>query len=166
MSIHLIIDGYNFTGRSEGSFRDIESYRDSLIEKLSIYKKLRRVAITVVFDGTHSGRLTRSRDMKAGVEIIFSKSGEQADSVLKNMAKSKGGSLTIVTSDRDIASYAGSFGSVVISSDEFRELLDYALYEDLKGVSSEEEEEDHKKKGPSKRPPKAERKKKNRLKKL
>lgn len=169
MSIHLVIDGYNFIGASEGQgIRDMEAERDSLVESLAAYKRLRKVKVSVIFDGTRSGRLTRGKEMRSGIEVIFSKEGETADSVIKEISSVKRGSVTVVTSDRELESYAKGRGSIVIHSGEFRELLDYAMYESLKGVRPEDEEENARedKKGPSKRPSKAERDRINRLKKL
>lgn len=166
MSLHLVIDGYNLIGVNAG-LNDIEAQRETLIGSLAAYKRLKRVKVTVVFDGTRSKRLTGSKETRSGVEVIFSRDGQEADEVIKNFARTKGEGLTIVTSDRDVSSYARAHRAVVVSSNEFRDLLDMALYEDLKGVSPEDEENgQHDKKGPSKRPPKSERKKMNRLKKL
>ena len=168
MALHLVIDGYNLLGASShDAFRDIEAERERLIAALAAYKRLKRVKLTAVFDGTSSKRLTRSREMRSGIEVIFSRDGEEADRILKDLAREKKGSVTIVTSDRDVASYAESNGAVTVGSDEFRRLLDLALYEDMKGVKTEDEEEGARdKKGPSRKEPKALRRKMNRLKKL
>ncbi|MEK7773980.1 MAG: NYN domain-containing protein [Deltaproteobacteria bacterium] len=168
MALHLVIDGYNLLGASpHDAFRDIEAERERLIDALAAYRRLKGVKLTAVFDGTNSKRLTRSREMRSGVEVIFSRDGEEADRILKDLARNKKSSVTIVTSDRDVASCAESNGAVTVGSDEFRYLLDAALYEDVKGVKAQDEEETARdKKGPSKREPKAVRRKMNRLKKL
>lgn len=167
MSLRLVIDGYNLIGASS-DFRDIEELRDSLVANLAVYRTLRKVKVTVVFDATFTGRLTGSREMRDGVEVVFTRGGERADSIIKDHARARGEGLTVVTSDRDVALYAASHGSVVIGSEEFRGFLESALYEELKGVCPDDEDGvgDGRKIGPSKRPGKAERKKLNRLKKL
>ncbi|MBI5827005.1 MAG: NYN domain-containing protein [Deltaproteobacteria bacterium] len=168
MALHLVIDGYNLLhASSPGAFGDIEAERERLIDGLAAYRRLKRVRLTAIFDGTASGRLSRSREMRSGIEVVFSRDGEEADRILKELAREKKGSVTIVTSDRDVASYAEANGAVTIGSEEFRNLLDLALYEDLKGVKTEDEDETaREKKGPSRREPKAIRRKMNRLKKL
>ncbi|MBI5642093.1 MAG: NYN domain-containing protein [Deltaproteobacteria bacterium] len=169
MALRLVIDGYNLLGvlPREEKFGDMETKRDGLIESLSIYKRLRKVKITVVFDGTRSKRLTRQREVKSGIEVVFSKDGEEADRVIKDLASSAGSGLTIVTSDRDISNLAKAKGAVVIDSNEFLGLLDAALYEDLKGVDPEGEDEGSaRKKGASRKQKKADRKKAQRIKKL
>ncbi|MFQ5586421.1 MAG: NYN domain-containing protein [Thermodesulfobacteriota bacterium] len=178
MSLRLAIDGYNLIGASYGMemlHRDIEGVREMLIKRLTEYRRIKSkesaLRITVVFDGTGSGRLSRSRETVSGIEVVFSRSGEQADLILKEMAKNMREGLTLVTSDRDVADYAKWQESVVISSEEFNDLLEMAAYADMKGVEMEDEEEmpsgvGGAKKGPARRLSKEERKKRKRLKKL
>ncbi|MBI5562205.1 MAG: NYN domain-containing protein [Deltaproteobacteria bacterium] len=167
MSSRIIIDGYNFLGMDAGVLRDIESERDGLIERLRLYKKARRADVTVVFDGTHSGRLMNEHERRAGVEVVFSRDGIDADTVIRGLSDRYGAGATVVTSDNALASYAASRGAVVLSSPEFEGLLEAALYEELKGVKpGDEEDESHDRKGPSRRLPKEERKKRMRIKKL
>jgi len=170
MSLRLAIDGYNLISFIDSGLGDIEEQRGSLIESLCVYKKLRRVKITVVFDGTYSGNLGRESENRGGVTIVYSKNGEEADRVIKEMAHAFGNGLTVVSSDADIARYAGTQGSVVISSAEFAERLEAALYEEMKGVDPDEddyEEDRHgRKKGPAKRTARSERRRRHRLKKL
>lgn len=168
---NLAIDGYNLIQfRGGPSFGDMEGEREALLDQLKVYRKLRRVKVTVVFDGASSPGLGRNKERVSGIDVVYSSPGEEADDILKEMASEKGEGLTVVTSDRDVADFAESRGSVVLSSPEFDELLQGALFEELKGVTPEDEEEDEdtfgRKKGPSKRAPKKDRKKKRRKKKL
>ncbi len=174
MPVRLVIDGYNLikadTAEADYVHNDLEGARGRLIERLKVYIRLKRTRVTVVFDGTASGRLARGSESFAGIKVIFSRGGEEADAVIKGLVRDKGASLTVVTSDHDLGSYAEARGAVLISSAEFLDILDMAEYEDVKGVSPEDEDGEvpgfGKKKGPSRRPPKQTRKKRNRLKKL
>jgi predicted RNA-binding protein with PIN domain len=179
MSVRIAIDGYNLVGISSGMGGrcDIEEARTRLIQRLADYKKIKSsktksvFKITVVFDGTGSGNLDRNRELVSGIEVIFSRSGEQADLVLKEMARNKREGLTLVTSDRDVANYASNHGVVVLSSEEFDRLLEMGVYENMKGVDIEEEEDmpgyrTSAKKGPARRLSKEERRKLKRIKKL
>lgn len=167
MSHRIIIDGYNLLGFGADVFRDIEAERDGLVSRLLVYKKVRRVKLTVVFDGTRSGRLAEGRANRAGIEVIFSKNGIDADTVIKKMADEHGSGLTIVTTDHALASYCAGRGAVIVSTAQFEDLLDAAAYEELKGVRPEDEEDAPvERKGQAKKPPKDERKKRQRLKKM
>jgi predicted RNA-binding protein with PIN domain len=171
LSVHLIIDGYNLlhAGRSLVPLNPIELQwkRDRLIDQLSAYRKLKQCEITVVFDGWQGGWSTEEKEMRKGVEIIFSKVGEKADEVIKRLAKEKGSGVTVITSDRDISKYAERMAVAVIPSDQFSEKMEQASVkteEDLK--NGESEGRGQKKKGPSRRLSKKEKRKLATLKKL
>lgn len=168
MTTRIIIDGYNLLGLNGATaLRDIEAEREDLITRLRAYKLARRADVTVVFDAHYAGRLSEGQERRSGVNVIFSKGGVDADTVIRRLSDERGAGLTVVTSDRALASYAQARGAVVVSSSEFAGLLEMAVYEDLKGVKPEDEEDrPREKKGQSKKPPKEERKKKQRLKKL
>jgi uncharacterized protein len=176
MAVHLIIDGYNLIRRSPVLRREdeiaLELARNSLLERLRKYKKIRSHRITVIFDGaSKSGALPGSGQEK-GIRVVFSGRNETADGVIKRMTEKEGGKLTVVTSDRDLGRYAASCGAVVIDAEEFEAKLEMVLYLDAKGAEVVEENEgrqgglDTRKKGPSKRLAKGERKKQQRLRKV
>ena len=171
MGLRLIIDGYNLisTLSAPDNFSmDMEAERDELLHRLEVYRRVKRVKITVVFDGTGTGNLRRGSEKYKSIKVIFSRGGEEADAIIKDMAREGGTGLTIVTSDRDVADSAERAGAVVISSQEFAERLYMAEYSEMKGVTEDDDNEEIKnpKKGPSRRNPKKDRKKAGRLKKL
>lgn len=170
MALKIAIDGYNLIGAISGiglHLPDIEEAREELIEKLITYKKLKGLKITIIFDGIHSGNLSRNREVRGGVEIIFTRGGEEADHVLKQMVAEQGSGLTIVTSDRDIARFAEDMHGVVIPSNEFAELLAQCEFMSIKGGEEDDyDQDDRQKKGPAFRASKKDRKKKQRMKKL
>lgn len=171
MAIHLVIDGYNLTAvvTTPGiNAMDLEGTREELIKRLSVYKRIKRHKITVVFDGKKSGNFYRAKMNQGGIEIIFSKDGEEADQILKEMAKAERQNLTLVTSDRAVVSFAEACGTVAIPSDEFNEILSTALYSDIKGVVDEDDEETalSNKSGNPRKLSKQERKRLQRIKKL
>lgn len=175
MAMRVIIDGYNLLGQSgmggdESFFTpELEERREAVIEQLSAYKRIKRVKVSIIFDGTATGKLSRSRENRKGVEIIFSRGGEEADDILREVSRELGGGVTIVTSDGAVRGSCEASGSVVIPSDEFLGLLDMALYMESKGLEEGDEEYSEggtKKKGNPRRAPKKDRKKKSRIKKL
>jgi len=170
MALRIAIDGYNLIGAWSGTglhLPDIEQAREGLIERLIAYKRLKGLKVTVVFDGIRSGRLSRNQEVRDGVKIIYSRHGEEADYVLKQMVAEQGSGLTIVTSDRDIARFAEDRSAVVIPSSEFAELLAQCELMDVKSGGDEDDYcDERQKKGPAFRASKKDRKKKQRMKKL
>jgi hypothetical protein len=172
MALKIAIDGYNLIGAISGiglHLPDIEQAREELIERLITYKKLKGLKVTVVFDGTRSGNLARNQETREGVKIIYSRHGEEADQVLKQMVAEQGSGLTIVTSDKDVARFVEDKNAVVIASPEFAQLLAQCELMDVKGSDGDEDDYDcegSRKKGPAFRSSKKDRKKKQRLKKL
>jgi uncharacterized protein len=173
VSIHIIIDGYNLIRQSSDLDRldrmEMQLGRETLVDMLAAYKRMRRHRITVVFDGANSPTFSRGKDRVKGIEIIFSARGELADTVIKKMASLEREKALVVTSDRDIVDYVESCGGASISSPEFENRLTMATYLEIKGVENEEETgwiPTTKKKGPRKRLPKNARRNRNIIRKL
>ncbi|MDP3260976.1 MAG: NYN domain-containing protein [Thermodesulfovibrionales bacterium] len=114
------MDGYNLIGIHH---KDLESQRQRLVERLAEYKKIKGHNITVVFDGWKSGSGAESHSVTGGIKVIYSRLGEKADAVIKRIISSEKKQLIVITSDREIADHAWANGSVVVSSDEFSDIL-------------------------------------------
>ena len=161
----IAVDGYNFIKQSPDLRKleqiELQKAREGLVERLARYKRVKGHLITVVFDGWQEGRLAAHRERSRGIEIVFSKAGEKADDVLKRLAAEKKGGALVVTSDRDVASFAEKKGAGVISASDFAEKMEMARFYDLKGGAEEEEPRDRSvapdKKGPSRRLSKSQR---------
>jgi uncharacterized protein len=162
----IAIDGYNFIKQSPElrKFEQVElqKARGELIERLARYKQVKEHSITVVFDGAQEGKGAGHREKSRGIEVIFSRPGEKADDVLKKMAAEKRDGILLVTSDRDIASFAAKKGAKVLPAREFGEKMEMAQFYALKGSESEDKSPDRSiapdKKGPSRRLSKSQRK--------
>lgn len=125
-----IVDGYNvlhaLSGMSADVPREFGTRRRFLMDLLAALAAHERRSVAVFFDGT-PGRGGAPDLGRAGVRLIFT--GGEADGVIKsevanahNTAK-----LTVVTSDRDIASSCRGSGAHVIASEEFvRRLTPFA----------------------------------------
>jgi predicted RNA-binding protein with PIN domain len=175
MAVHLIIDGYNLIRRSPVLRREdevaLELARESLLERLRRYKRMRSHGITVVFDGARGTRVPPGSGQEKGIRVVFSGRNETADTVIKRMCEKEGGKLTVVTSDRDLGRHAASSGAVVMDVEEFEDKLEMVVYLDAKGAEVDEEKGregslDTRKKGPSKRLSKSERRRQQRLRKV
>ena len=154
--MHLIIDGYNLlhVTRSPTQLSSIELQweRDRMINQLSAYRQLKPYEITIVFDGWQGGWNTEKKELKKGIELIFSKLGEKADEVIKRLAKEKGSGAIVVTSDREVSKFAERMAVAVIPSEQFQEKLEVSAdkFEEI-FEEGEEEGKGLKKKGPSRR---------------
>jgi predicted RNA-binding protein with PIN domain len=169
--MHLIIDGYNLLHmtRSLTQLNSIELQweRDRMINQLSTYRQLKPYEITIVFDGWQGGWKTEKKERKKGIELIFSKLGEKADEVIKRLVREKGSEAIVVTSDREVSTYAERMAAAVIPSDQFKEKMEKSALKIEKDFEEGvEEERGFKRKGPSRRLSKKERRAREALKKL
>lgn len=169
MSIHIIIDGYNLIRRSSSlstlDQQDMQLGRETLLDTLETYKRIKRHKITVVFDGTNASPFALQKNQTKGIKVKFSRSGETADTVIKRMAASEREKALVVSSDLDLVNFAASMGAATISSSAFEEKIAMAVYMDTKGIEDEVQGgwiPTTKKKGPSRRLSK--RKRRNRVK--
>ena len=176
VAVHLLIDGYNLIRRSaslgaQDKFA-LELGRDALLERLRQYKRYRGHRITVVFDAGSKPLPAPEHIQQKGIKLIYSAQGETADSVIKRICQKEGRNVLVVTSDRELASYAERLGSVAMDSEDFEVKMEMALYLDSKGAEAEDEEEGWspgrgtRKKGPATRLSKKERKKREKWRKL
>ena len=116
----IIIDGYNLIGIDH---TNLEAERRQLIELLIKYRKKKGHSVTVVFDGWKGGSRTESSSVRGGVNIIYSRLGEKADSVIKKIISTDRREWIVVSSDREIAAHAWSTGSVPVASGRFIDLI-------------------------------------------
>lgn len=174
MSLHIIIDGYNLIRQSPNlsaiDSRDMEAGRDSLIDTLADYKRIKAHTITVVFDGMDAPAYYQHNDKRKGIEVRFSMPGQTADRLIKSMAARKRERALVVSSDNDILAFAESVGAAVISSSEFEARITQALLMDTATPAAENDDPGWqpttKKKGPSRRLSKKKRKSRKKIQKL
>lgn len=173
MGLHIIVDGYNMIRSSPSlSSREalsMEDGRQALLARLSDYKRIKKWPITVVFDaGGAVGDGSRMENVK-NIRVLYSRYGQSADQVIRDMAEEKGPQALVVTSDVPLATYVEKQGALVIASREFESRIEMAFYMEAKGVLGGETSEERPvkpKKGPKHRRPKASRKKNARLRKI
>jgi uncharacterized protein len=176
--MHIIVDGYNLIRQSDALRRyeriSLEEGRRALVRSLDDYRKLRGHRITVVFDGWEGGSPQEERDRAGGIDIIYSRLGEKADEVIKRLVAAGSEETLIVTSDREITTFAARRGKGTIASPEFAARLDQLTTApspevDIPGETDGEEDDHHgtaKKKGPARRLSKQKRAALARIKKL
>jgi uncharacterized protein len=176
--MHIIVDGYNVIRQSDvlrGYERQsLEAGRKALIRGLAQYKRLRGHRITVVFDGWEGGSPLEERDLAGGVAIVYSRRGEKADEVIKRLVAAGSEEILVVTSDREIATFAARRGKGTIASPEFAARLDRIAAAPSGEIDRPEEAEEDdadrpgggKRKGPARRLSKQKRAALARIKKL
>jgi predicted RNA-binding protein with PIN domain len=163
--MHIVIDGYNLIRRSARfgalDLQDLQSGRDALVDALAAYKKIKAFEITVVFDGMAAAPGMQQRDKHKGIVLHYSRAGETADAVIKQMARSQKHKLLVVSSDHEITDYAAANGAGVISTEEFEKRMVMAQLMEMDG-GLEDDDVDRpsgtQKKGPARRTSKRQRK--------
>ena len=141
------------------------------MSKLADYQRKKGHRITVVFDGWKGGSAEEERDRHGNIEIIYSRQGEKADEVIKRIIDQTAEETIVVSSDREIASYATRQGKTALSSLEFEAIMNRAISASGGGIYEKEGREERevrqrKKKGPARRLPRTKRKAQKKIKKL
>jgi predicted RNA-binding protein with PIN domain len=170
--MYILVDGYNLIRQSDLLRRyerhSLEAGRLALMSKLSDYKRKKGHRITVVFDGWKSGSAEEGRDRHGNIEIIYSRQGERADDVIKRITDQTAEETIVVSSDREIASYATRQGKTALSSPEFETIMNKAISPSADRIYEPEVREvlKRKKKGPARRLPRTKRQAQTKIRKL
>ncbi len=124
----LVVDGYNVIFKSarylarmdEAVAGDpFEQARDLLVADVAAYAKGRYEPV-IVFDAAGNVSPERPDLSKAGVRMVFSRTGESADAVIERLVTEQRllpRAVTVVTSDRTIRATVGGVPVTRISSD-------------------------------------------------
>ena len=177
MSVHLIIDGYNLIRRSDSLHRQerqaLELGRQALVDRLSAYKRLKGHKVTVVFDGSQKYVFPDAKTTEKGVRIRFSRHGESADAVIRQMAAREREKAMVISADSAVAEAASASGATVVPPEAFEEKMEMAQMIALKGDAADMAGDPDaatrggtRKKGPGKRLPKAKRRRQRKIEKL
>jgi uncharacterized protein len=130
MGLHLIIDGYNLIRQSKQlsllDRQDIARGREALISRLTTYRRFKPHCVTVVFDGAKSSEFCPSRDTIQGIHIVFSRSGDSADTVIVRMACKERERALVVSSDAAVARASAACGAATLDSLEFEARMSMA----------------------------------------
>lgn len=125
----LIVDGYNVLRSSAhtaplrgNSFR-VE--RERFIERLNRYQGQRKDKVTVVFDGFRADIDFPAIKKQGEVEVIYSRRGQTADEVIKEMVEQapQAQQIMVVSSDREISDFVTSLGASVTGARDLADRL-------------------------------------------
>ena len=131
----LLVDGYNVI-RSQGPYRGLvdDDLRDPVLHDVYVRARAALIAdvaafaqgsytrTTVVFDGFGNPDPERPPRRSAGIDIVFSPSGVEADTVIEQLARTyrvQGWEVTVITSDAGVQSTVFADGVTRLSSRMF-----------------------------------------------
>ncbi len=125
MTDYLIIDGYNVIG----SWPELKGLRqnalavarEKLVEVLAEYRAYTGEHVIVVFDA-YRRKEAASQEISPGLEVVFSKKGQTADSLIESLVTQLSGrhQVAVVTSDWAQQQIVLGKGARRWSSQEFR----------------------------------------------
>jgi predicted RNA-binding protein with PIN domain len=127
-----LIDGNNLMGHLfPHSFREKQS-KYNLIYDLLIFQRRKKTRVSVVFDGAAEPGLEKFQ--KKEFSIIHPPLGQKADGIIKEIISRETDlrRFFVVSSDREIKSFARSKGAKALSSKEFNRELKTALKQNIK----------------------------------
>ncbi|MEW6607470.1 MAG: NYN domain-containing protein [bacterium] len=136
----LIIDGYNIIKqwadlKKELKRSGFEYTRNKLIEILAEYQAFTGDRVIVVFDGYKTDKKLITKSSQFGVEVIFSKRKQTADSLIERLVyNERGEGKTIFVATRDTALERMIFGMdcLTISPQKLEERIN-AVKLEIKG---------------------------------
>jgi predicted RNA-binding protein with PIN domain len=118
----LIIDGYNVLKYRHEKSHLNQDEREQFIALLKRYAALKKIEVSVIFDGGPLG--WPDRETHGLVRVIYTGKKETADEYIINYCeRHKGGDIVVVSSDREIKKVAGKMGIEAISAAEFYRFL-------------------------------------------
>lgn len=127
----IIVDGYNYIGRSrEFDLNDPEA-KNKLIYLFGQYCSKVHKALTLVFDGNVFVDQANRKRRYGRVTVIYTSPIYTADDLIKKMVREQAPkhrqAVLIVSSDEEILNYAKTHGTAVMRSPEFERTIERAF---------------------------------------
>jgi len=133
--VRILVDGYSLIHSwpelAPGKPRHSAAAREELIRWLTQYRDACGTPVTIVFDGSDSGRGRKEKTSTPDVEILYSRAGQTADDIIERAAHRLAayGEVLVVTDDLAERETASSLGAVTSSCSSFVQTLHHALDE-------------------------------------
>lgn len=121
-----LVDGYNFVFRLGLKRKfSLQALREEFIKSFSACVEKLHLHVALIFDGKDLPVGSYTRGNWKDVDIIYTHHGLSADDYIINQVENseKPRSITVVTSDRELAGKVGLYGSPVISIEEFMQFI-------------------------------------------
>jgi len=96
-----------------------EHLREEFIVRVGLYAQSLHCPVTLVFDAWQQAGKARQITHRAGVTVIYTGQGEQADQVIQQLIRTHGKETAVVSSDLEVVNVAKAFGAFSIRSQEF-----------------------------------------------
>lgn len=137
-----LIDGNNLIGHIPSLELSDPTSKHHLVAQLWIFQKAKNTKIILVFDGPPDPDLYGERLQSKAFSVIWPDWEESADTVIKRHIKKQTDlrHFFVVSSDREIKSFARANKAQVLDCGEFHKLLKAALKEYKKAKSMSKEE--------------------------
>jgi predicted RNA-binding protein with PIN domain len=123
----ILIDGYNLIGTAHG---DLEKARNDIIKQLQEYCKISGHEVTIVFDGWKDGGKDETKITSKDITVIYSRLGENADSVIRRIISESRTPWIVVSTDREVSDHALKNDMAAVTSQEFESKMLSALGEE------------------------------------
>jgi predicted RNA-binding protein with PIN domain len=122
-----VVDGNNVMAQRIGWRRDKVGARRQLIRDLAGFVAIHRARVQVVFDGIPDEEFPEGTKYKS-VRVLYARLGSDADTRIKEMISrsSYKRDMVVVSSDKELVSFANRHGAKVMASGKFRKLLEDA----------------------------------------
>jgi predicted RNA-binding protein with PIN domain len=113
---HLVVDGYNVTKRGFAEM-SLEQQRKRLVTGLGGIAAQTGDEITVVFDGAE--RVHGLPPAPRGVRVLFSRKGDTADELIRQLVRAEppGRPIVVISSDREVADGVRRHGAYPMGAD-------------------------------------------------
>lgn len=123
----IIVDGYNYIGRSQELRLDDPGSGDRIIYLMGQYCGRVKKNLTLVFDGNYFVHHPNRKRRYGRVTVLYTSPIYTADHTIKKMIKNqeyrRRKSMLVVSSDTEILEYARSHGTEIAKSEDFEELV-------------------------------------------
>jgi predicted RNA-binding protein with PIN domain len=121
---HLVVDGYNVTKTAYGGLA-LEAQRGRLLTGLGGLAARTAAEVTVVFDGS-DGATPVAVPAPRGVRLLFSRTGETADEVVRRLVRHEpeGRPVVVVSSDKEVIEGVRRAGARAVPSVALARLLE------------------------------------------
>lgn len=115
-----IIDGNNLIGSSPDMSLEESGVRQKTIQMVRRFQQNRNNKVIVVFDGEPDGTSHR-QELGSKFLVVYPRYGQSADDEIKHILDSYNDfrDVVLITSDRELKSYARKLGARTVNSIEF-----------------------------------------------